>query len=163
MSDLPYLCHFRIIIHIRKTDKYDDDETLEIQTWADYEDFMFRSKKQFEKDKKDLSYWLKQSEGSDKIKFSKGTHGYLKTTLSNSEIGEDLLKDSDIIERIIEHDIKPKGDKYYEITGKLHFSSFQTYYGDWDCDEDVSNLKFQEIAEEDVQEWLKDNEGKPNE
>jgi hypothetical protein len=163
MSDLPYLCHFRIIIHIWKTDKYDDDETLEIQTWTNSEDFIFRGKKQFEKDQKDLLYWLKQSEGNDKIKFSKGTLDYITNTRPDEDTGYEHLNDSDLISRIIEGDIKVQGNKYYEITGKLHLSFAQDYWGEWDCEEDVSDLKFQEIAEEDVDEWLKDNEGSNNE
>ena len=159
MSDLPYLCHFRIIIHIWKTAKYDDVETLEIQTWTNSEDFMFRNKKQFEKDqKKILLLGRTETKGDNKIKFLKGTLDYITNTRPDEDTGYEHLKDSDIIQRIIDHDIKPEGDKYYEITGKLHFSSFPTYYGDWDSDEDVSDIKFQEIAEEDVDEWLKDNQ-----
>ena len=92
------------------------------------------------------------------IKNIEGSSGYYNDNLHSAiEYGKEMIQCGDIISRIIECDIKPDSNEhYYEITAKFHFHSYQTYEGEWDSDDDVSDLKFQELAEEDVEAWAKD-------
>lgn len=150
MSRLPYLCHFRAIVHT-----WDGGhESFDLSTWV--EGFEFRSLKQFEKDKTDLSKWLGQP---GDIKMVEGSHSYFNDrTISATDYGKECIGDGDIIDRIIESDIKPDDQEhYYEIIGKYHFHAYQNYEGEWDCDDEVTNVQFQELAKEDVDAWARDN------
>jgi hypothetical protein len=149
MSRLPYLCHFRAIIHT-----FDGThEDFDLSTWVD--GFEFRSLKQFEKDKKDLSKYL---DIVCNIKMVEGSHSYFNDrTTSAMDYGKECISEGDIIARIIESDIKPDDQEhYYEIIGKYHFHSYQNYEGEWDSDDDVTDVKFQELSKEDVDAWAKD-------
>jgi hypothetical protein len=141
MSKLPYLCHFRAIVHVWNNIVEDvedpGDEVLQLTTWVD--SFEFRSKEQFEERKKILSL----EDVHDKL--------YAK------DYGKEIIDDSDIILGIIEKYIKPEGDKYYEIIGKIHLFSSQNYYGEWENEDDTSDVRIQEIIQEDVEQWAKKN------
>lgn len=160
MSHLPYMCHFRTIIHVWQEDPDGEGRTMwhpfayesfDLVTWTDT--FEFRCIKQYEKDKKDLSKYL---DHPSNIQLVEGSDSYLNDkTLSSCDYGKEMIESGDIISRIIEDDIKPEGEKYFEIIGKFHFHSYQNYEGEWDGDDDVSELQFQEIAEEDVNNWAK--------
>ena len=147
MSHLPYLCHFRTIIHTYEG----GHEDFELSTWVDT--FEFRNIKDYEKYKaneiKYLDSFIKKMEGSSGC--------YNDNFHSAIEYGKEMIECGDMISRIIECDIKPDSNEhYYEIIGKFHFHSYQTYEGEWDSDDDISDLKFQEISREDFEEWAKD-------
>jgi hypothetical protein len=148
MSRLPYICHFRAIVHTFE----DWNEVFDVATWVD--GFEMRSIKQYEKDKNDLSKYLNDSQS---IQMIDGFQSYLNdNTMSAIDYGKEILDDSDMISRIIECDIEPdKEEHYYEIIGKLHYYSFQNYEGEWDSEDDVSDIQFQELAKEDVDKWAK--------
>ena len=150
MSRLPYLCHFRAIVHTYE----DGHESFDLSTWV--EGFEFRSLKQYEKDKKDL---LKYLERPFNIGMEEGSRSYFNDGIASAtEYGQECIKNGDMIARIIEDDIKPdENEHYYEIIGKYHFHSYQNYEGEWDSDDDLSDLKFQELAKEDVDAWARDN------
>ena len=150
MSRLPYLCHFRSIIHT-----YDGGhESFDLATWV--EGFEFRNIKQYEKDKKDLSKYLDRAFN---IGMVEGSQSYYNDgMISAADYGKECLENGDMIARIVEADIKPdENEHYYEIIGKFHFTSYQNYEGEWDSDDDLSDLKFQELALEDVEDWAKDH------
>ena len=149
MSNLPYLCNFRAIVHTYEC----GNEVLDLSTWTD--GFTFRSTKQYEKDKNDLSKYLNHS--SD-IQILEGSQSYYNDGMTGAtEYGKEILENGDMVSRIIEGDIKPDDEEhYYEIIGKLHYHSFQNYEGEWDGDDDVTEIRFQELSKEDVDAWAKD-------
>jgi hypothetical protein len=124
MSRLPYLCHFRAIVHTYEG----GNEVLDLSTWTD--GFTFRSIKEYEKDKKeDLSDLLNHPSG---IQILEGSQSYYNDGMTSAtDYGKEILENGDMVSRIIEGDIKPDDEEhYYEIIGKLHYHSFQNYEGE---------------------------------
>lgn len=150
MSRLPYLCNFRIILHTYER----EHEVFDISTWV--EGFEFRSLQQFENDKNFLFKWLNHP---GNIKMEEGLKRYINDKLiSGSEYGKDIIESGNIIHHIIESYINPDDkDHYYEVIGKLYFASYQNHEGEWDSDDEVDDIIFQELSKEDVDAWAKDN------
>jgi hypothetical protein len=158
MSRLPYICNFRAIVHVWQEDPDGDGRTMwhpfahevfDLATWTD--GFEFRSLKQYEKDKFDLSKYL-----NSEIQMVEGEDSFRNDGMMSAvDYGKEIIENGDIIHSIIEGDIKPDGERYYEIIGKLHFHSYRGYDGEWDSEEDLSEIKFQELAQNDVYKWAR--------
>lgn len=160
---MKYLCDFRLILHTW-TDEPDgtewttpQHEVMNSDVWDSR--FLFRSKKQKEEDSKSLSFWLDASRESDKIKFIEDTnaHAYYNVkSMRSIDYAAECIKDYNIASLIVENDLKDsKGEKYYEIIGKLVEESWTDYWGECDSDFDVEDIQIQEIDEKDVEEYCK--------
>jgi hypothetical protein len=141
-------------VHIWNNEEFNDSEVLLLETSSDR--FILRSKEKYEKDKQVA---LKYLNLPGNIRFTEGSYVYInEKTMRAEEYGKEILQEGDLINSIINDDIKAEGDKYFEVSGTLHeYTSRCGEYGDeYDSETEIENLKFQEVAEEDVKNYLKE-------
>ena len=141
MSRFPYICDFRGILHVWDTDNHNKEkvwygkpcvEVLHTEEWIS--DFLYLPKRMVQK-----------RVTGKVICLSEDPHKFRQ---SNSEYAKECMDESGIYDYIVETYIKPKGEdyeRYYEVMGKYHFHSYQNYEGEWDSDDEVSRVKWQEL------------------
>jgi hypothetical protein len=145
MSNLPYLCDFRVVVH---TWDFDVDqstqekieweksqiEILKVETWSHGFNFLSKTGRT-------INFIMNQRDPSSPQR------------AINMEYGHELLNES-IVQDIVDSYVKPTGEKFFEIVGKLHeFTTGPNHEGEYDSETDVSEIEFQELLEEDIC-WL---------
>lgn len=147
MSKMPYICDFRFIIHVWDTEV--DPLTQEVVEWTSpmHEDFMLETWRA------GFNFLSKEEKENFQKIFTNRRERGDPIASEMADYGKESLANSDTISHIIEAYIKPKGEKFFEVTGKLHEHCYQDYEGDWDCETEVSDVEFQEVDEKDI-DWL---------
>lgn len=161
---MKYVCDFRFILHTW-TDEPDGTEWNKPQYEEIHSDvwdsrFLFRSKEQKIKDNKNLSFLLNSaSKNTDEIKFCvySNTPSYFnERSMMSIDYANECISNYDIASLIVENDLKDsKGEKYYEIIGKLYDETWTDYWGECDSDYEIKDIKIQEIDEKDVEDYCK--------
>jgi hypothetical protein len=146
MSDLPYLCDFRVIIHTwdfefdRSTQEKiewekSQIEILKVETWS--QGFNFISKT-----KRNTDFIMKSRDPASPLRLSK------------AEYGNDIIRTDDILKSIVDDTIKPSGERFYEIIGKLYeYTHGPNHENEYDSETEVGDIEYQELEESDIS-WL---------
>lgn len=129
MSNLPYLCNFRAIVHTWKEDDSVFHEVLHIDTWNT--DFIFLSK--------------------DNTKtLSKLLDPHKERKQHSTEYGAELLNEMDVEYFFPDKFEFSKESKFYEILGQINEHTSCDYWGEWDSEYETENLKIQEVCEKNL-------------
>jgi hypothetical protein len=146
---MKYTCDFRLILHVWLDNDKVSYEILDSGVWNN--DFLFRSKALAKQNKTFV-------DAKNKLPHLfplKGNNDYMNPRMFYAdEHGNELLTNN--IESLIEADIKPAKESYWEVVGKIEDLTYQTYEGDYDSDTEFKDVKVQELDLDDVNAWAKE-------
>lgn len=147
---MKYLCDFRMVLHVWDIDHDENGELIEWQPPAH--------------EVLDLTTW-KTGLLIPKIN-SKPLSTLLEERWNASEydssIGKDCIENSGFEDNVIKEYLGyTSGEKFYEIVGKYHCYSYQNWEGEWDFNDEITDVQWHEVAENDVKFLFTNYEDSP--